>query len=187
MRYLYSIYLLLKLQRMRRMRVLCAGLLLSSSLQDSNSAPHPPPTPTTPPACHAVEEVDTVLRKWESSLRAIFGAYAAGDGRLSSLSSSRLLDYSEWMRFIKDLQLLDAAFTQKHATLVFLWSRMSVVDESGVWSPSRRECHNQPSCVHKLSRSKLCTSCPAPSSYRSPHTTRVTSSRPAPPQTPRAA
>ena len=79
------------------------------------------------------EPTDKVLRKWELSLRNLYTVYALGDGGIApadSLISNKLLDFKEWKKLLLQLDLLDDnSFTQKHATLVFLWSGMAVVNE----------------------------------------------------------
>lgn len=40
------------------------------------------------------------------------------------------MDYPEWLKLCKDLRLIDAEFTRKEATLAFVWSRLSVINEA---------------------------------------------------------
>ena len=50
------------------------------------------------------EETDTVLRKWEASLRTLYTIYAGGDGSIAAggeVSSAKLLDYPEWQKLCK--------------------------------------------------------------------------------------
>ena len=56
---------------------------------------------------------------------------------LGAVASSKLLDYGEWMKLCRDLRLLDAVFTRREATLCFVWSRLSIVDESDAKSRLR--------------------------------------------------
>ena len=51
------------------------------------------------------EEVDDVFRGFEASLRAIFVAYAKGDGpNFDGFSSTSLMSYQEWLELIKTVR-----------------------------------------------------------------------------------
>ena len=70
-------------------------------------------------------DIEAVLRANLETLASLFGGYARGgpgaDGELLSLP--------EWLTLLAHLDLYDAEFTAKDATLAFLHSRMRVVDE----------------------------------------------------------
>ena len=51
------------------------------------------------------EEVDDVFRHHEASLRAIFVAYAKGDGpNFDGISSTSLMSYAEWLDLLKTVR-----------------------------------------------------------------------------------
>ena len=77
-----------------------------------------------------IEETDIVLKKYEPSLRALFSAFAYGTGAIGDkLADIKLLDYGEYMEMVGRLDLMDAFVTQREVRLLFIWSRMIVVDE----------------------------------------------------------
>jgi len=79
------------------------------------------------------EEVDHVLRRHETSLRALYKEFARDlDGMIGK--SSFLMGFDEWIGFLQSVHVLDVgkgASTQfcshRHGTLAFVWSRMAVV------------------------------------------------------------
>lgn len=76
------------------------------------------------------EETDLVLRRYEKSLKAIYGAFAFGTGAIGdAILSTKLMDFGEYMDFIGRLDLIDPFISQREVRLVFIWSRMVVVDE----------------------------------------------------------
>lgn len=79
------------------------------------------------------EEVDTVLRRRETSLRHLYAAFAFGTGAIGDrVLSNKLLSYDEYAAFLDRLQLVDAHVTQRDARLAFLHSRMQTIDEGSV-------------------------------------------------------
>uniref|UniRef100_A0A7S4C291 Uncharacterized protein n=1 Tax=Chrysotila carterae TaxID=13221 RepID=A0A7S4C291_CHRCT len=78
-------------------------------------------------------QMDATLRAHDASLRRIFNRYAKEHeefGTLkSNLGSSALMQCEEWLKLCNDCQLIDAEFTLREATLVFVWSRLHVVKE----------------------------------------------------------
>lgn len=91
-------------------------------------------------ACY-VEETDAVLRKYEAPLRSLFETYAAGDADKQDhndvLRSMSDMGFDEYTRLIDDFRLVDDEFTQREATLCFVWSRLRVVDETLLRSRAR--------------------------------------------------
>ena len=80
-----------------------------------------------------VEDVDSVFREWEPSLKALFKVYAFGDGVIDELKSTELLGFDEWMNFVTDLDLLHVVdFTAREAACAFSWSRLRQIDERPV-------------------------------------------------------
>ena len=81
------------------------------------------------------EAVDAALRAHEPSLRVLYRQYAAGQGLVKATEADRqaasreLLGLDEWRKFVTDLRLMDHVLTPRLVTLVFVWSRMRVVDE----------------------------------------------------------
>jgi len=83
-----------------------------------------------------IQDVDAVLREWEPSLRAIFKVYSEGDGVIGDETHSKnMMEHYEWRLLLRDLQLNDESFKLKEATMVFVVSRMRVIDER---APSTR-------------------------------------------------
>ena len=81
-----------------------------------------------------------MLRKWEESLRSIYAVYSGHKGAIlvaESLLSNKLMDFSEWAKLLKDLNMYDAVFTPREGTLAFIWSRMKVIEEQS--KASRRK------------------------------------------------
>ena len=75
-----------------------------------------------------VQDMDTILRAFEFSLKSIYIVYSKGDGGIGDeLKSTKMMDYSEWKELVKDLQLVEEDFTSREVSLTFLWSRMRVV------------------------------------------------------------
>ena len=79
-----------------------------------------------------LEEVDKVLRRHETSLRALYTEFSRDKDGKSGKSSS-LMGYEEWIGFLQSVYVLDvgkAASTYmcslKHGTFAFVWSRMAV-------------------------------------------------------------
>ena len=77
-----------------------------------------------------IQDVDTVLRHFETSLRSLFVVYAKGDGMLGDeMRSLKLIDYYEWRQLMRDLRFYDEDYKDREASLTFAWSRMRVIDE----------------------------------------------------------
>ena len=85
-----------------------------------------------------VEDVDVVLKQWDPSLRAIFNAYAYGDGTMDDIFSTEMMSYEEWCNFVLDMELYDAIdFTSREASLTFVWARLREIDERPTKAKSR--------------------------------------------------
>jgi len=90
--------------------------------------------------CCYNEPVDIVLRRHEASLRTLFRLYSSIDNSLADkCKSGKLMGYSEFQTFTKDMGLIDGQFTAWDASLCFVWSRMRVVDENAASSRARLE------------------------------------------------
>ena len=76
-----------------------------------------------------VQDIDTILKAWERTLRNIFNHYAFGDGAVGGDSSTELLGYEEWRDLLIDLELYGQDLTHREVALSFVWSRMRIVDE----------------------------------------------------------
>uniref|UniRef100_A0A7S2HU36 Uncharacterized protein n=1 Tax=Haptolina brevifila TaxID=156173 RepID=A0A7S2HU36_9EUKA len=88
--------------------------------------------------CCYIQDVDATFREWESSLRAIYRVYSGGDGAIGDeMHSNKLMDVAEWRTLLRDVQLMDESIRPKEATLIFVLSRMRVVDERPVTSKAR--------------------------------------------------
>lgn len=78
-----------------------------------------------------IEETDIVLKQYEASLRFLFNAFAFGTGAIGDkLLSTKLLDFTEYILFINRLDIIDPFITMREVRLVFLWSRMLIIDEN---------------------------------------------------------
>lgn len=78
------------------------------------------------------EEVDTVLRKHENSLRLIYERACQLRGQsLAKGAANKLVGFDEWKDVCRMFELIDADLTERDVTLAFVWSRMRVVDEQG--------------------------------------------------------
>lgn len=77
------------------------------------------------------EAVDDVLAAHLASLANIFDAFAGTEtGTLKEAKEQRgLMSFGEWLDFVRDLELIDEQFSARDATIVFVLSRMRVVDE----------------------------------------------------------
>jgi hypothetical protein len=76
------------------------------------------------------QDVEEILSYFEDSLHSIYWVYARGQGHIGDvLDANTLLSYTEWRELVKDLELSDNDFTAREVPLVFVWSRMRVVDE----------------------------------------------------------
>ena len=50
---------------------------------------------------HARRRAQAVFRKWEASLKILYEVYAGGNARVDGVSSTKLMDYPEWLMFCK--------------------------------------------------------------------------------------
>jgi hypothetical protein len=78
------------------------------------------------------EEVDTVYKRVKPALLALYSRY-----RLPPKAGGlrpKLWNVDCWMEFCKDANLIDEEYTLPNSQLVYLQSRMTVVDEVGRWS-----------------------------------------------------
>ena len=84
------------------------------------------------------EAVDSVLLEHRDSLHNIFHHFADTEG-LNKAKEKKRLNLTEWLNMMKDLELYDAHFTSRDATVVFVLSRMRVIDEQGSDAESKME------------------------------------------------
>ena len=74
-----------------------------------------------------------VFRKYETSLRNLFGAFAFGTGAIGdALLKIELMDLNEYMNLINRMEIIDPFVTLREVRLVFIWSRMVIVDETTI-------------------------------------------------------
>lgn len=79
------------------------------------------------------EETDQVLKRYESSLRNVYEAFAFGRGDMGNqVLTTKLLDHTELFELINKLDLIDPFITMRDVRFNFLASRMLVVDENTV-------------------------------------------------------
>jgi len=71
--------------------------------------------------CCYNEETDSVLRKFEMTLRCLFGELAVKRG-----PAKRLLTFDAWLRFMRRLDLIGIDLTERDVSFAFTWSRMVV-------------------------------------------------------------
>ena len=82
-----------------------------------------------------------MLSRHQATLLALFTVYAGEQAQVSAvLESATALSYGEWLTFCADMSIVDAEFTQREATLCFLWSRIRVPKESDE-KDRRRMCN----------------------------------------------
>ena len=80
-----------------------------------------------------IEETDQVLKRYESSLRNVYEAFAFGRGDMgNAVLTTKLLDHTELFELINKLDLIDPFITMRDVRFNFLASRMLVVDENSV-------------------------------------------------------
>ena len=80
-------------------------------------------------ACYN-EECDTVLRKYESSLRLVFERTCKLRGQSAAKGiANKLVNFETWKDFCRLYELVDVDVTDRDVTLAFVWSRMKVIDE----------------------------------------------------------
>ena len=72
------------------------------------------------------QEVDTVLKGYEPSLRAVFTAMCVTGGRGEK---ERHLALGEWVLLGRGTELIGVDCSERDASMCFAWSRMCVVDE----------------------------------------------------------
>lgn len=90
------------------------------------------------------EETDSALRVHELALRLLFTKYCKGDGKDEKArgqlqrqhtsahfvaSSSKMLSPGAWICLCRDLNLIGYDLSIEEARIIFMWSRMRVVDE----------------------------------------------------------
>merc|ERR1711998_730318 len=71
-----------------------------------------------------IEETDTVLRKHERVLSALYKHYFMRN----PVMNKGKFGMEEWLAFLKEAKLISDDFTRREATLSFAWSRMRVAD-----------------------------------------------------------
>ena len=74
-----------------------------------------------------IESVCKVFDRLKRSLRMLFDVYADPPG--VKTPEARVLRFPDWMKMLKDLCCFDEAFQQRDGTLIFVFSRLRVVDE----------------------------------------------------------
>jgi len=93
-------------------------------------------------------ETDAALRHHEPTLRLLFSKYASADGAMGGkrAESRQLLSSAEWVSLARDLGLIDEDLSMDDARLLFVWSRMRVVDEDLRTSRPKvcQRCGNMP-------------------------------------------
>jgi hypothetical protein len=77
-------------------------------------------------------EIDSILLRWEGSLRALYEGYCKARGGVSVCVSQSSLGYAEWMEMVSALGLLDDGFSRREATSCFLWSRMRCIEDGTI-------------------------------------------------------
>lgn len=87
------------------------------------------------------EETDFALRLHEASLRMLYEKYSATDGSVGGkrAESSKLLSCAEWIQLCRDLEIIDEDLSMDDAKLIFVWSRMQVIDEDTVVNRQKLE------------------------------------------------
>ena len=73
-------------------------------------------------------EVDKALKRYESSLRAIFQGISRVPRAMKAKSLGPLLNLADWKQFIKKLGLISVDLTERDCNLCFVHSRMAVID-----------------------------------------------------------
>ena len=74
-----------------------------------------------------IESVCKVFDRLKRSLRMLFDLYADPPG--VKTPEAHVLHFHDWMKMLKDLCFFDEAFQQRDGTLIFVFSRLRVVDE----------------------------------------------------------
>ena len=70
-----------------------------------------------------------MLRRHLTSLRALYAAYAFGEGIFcDELNNTRLINYGEWHGFVTDFGLM-GRIKERDCQRIFAWSRMTVIAE----------------------------------------------------------
>ena len=77
--------------------------------------------------CYTMD-VNSTLRRHESSLRSIFGALARVGRSPAAKTLGPLMTLLEWKTLCKRLLLIDFDMTERHCNMCFVLSRMAVVD-----------------------------------------------------------
>jgi len=78
--------------------------------------------------CLYCDEVDTLLRTHNRTLRAIFEKFQ--DEENVRLKNDQM-SYKYYMRFLKQVKFVNEDFTLRECRLTYVWSRMKVIDEVG--------------------------------------------------------
>ena len=82
------------------------------------------------------EDVDSVLRRFESSLRLIFAGISGSEGKeMGKEHLAQVLDFGEWRAFLRALNFIGPDLTDRDGCLCFVSSRMAVINgqnEKGV-------------------------------------------------------
>ena len=70
-----------------------------------------------------------MLRKYEDSLRLLFGGFAQSEGtEVGKEHLVELMALGEWMALLKGLDFIGPDLTEREATLCFVNARMAVID-----------------------------------------------------------
>lgn len=93
-----------------------------------------------------VEEVDSVLRRFEVQLRAIFECIA-GCQTTNDSTANQLVSHREYKEFLRVFHLLAEDLTERDATLCFTSSRMLVIDEQDPRRTKYLLCFEVRACV----------------------------------------
>jgi hypothetical protein len=77
-----------------------------------------------------VEGVDEVLKENEETLKQIYLKFSPKTVDKGMMRKEIEMSETEWMGMLADIEFIDNQFTQREATLAFVWCRHRVVDDS---------------------------------------------------------
>jgi hypothetical protein len=108
------------------------------------------------------QATDSALRMYEPALRMLYERYAKGDGDLGKkqAESNKLLSVVEWVQLARDLAIIDDDLSIDDARLIFLWSRMCVIDENALKSREKVENLSFWDFLEAIVRAALCKALP---------------------------
>ena len=108
------------------------------------------------------QATDSALRMYEPALRMLYERYAKGDGDVGKkqAESNKLLSVVEWVQLARDLAIIDDDLSIDDARLIFLWSRMRVIDENALKSREKVENLSFWDFLEAIVRAALCKALP---------------------------